>query len=129
MLGIPNLVSDVFIVLDCFVEGMVDTPIAPEDITFVIDDDYQWARYMIVLAGYRNPSTIPGKFSDGLMALLRDLATSGKFYAREGLITTGNVREKLEREMRFEDDFTPLWFGNDNRDGIHVTPLARSAMP
>ena len=38
MIGIPQLNSDVFIVLDCFVEELAG-PEAPENISFLLDDD------------------------------------------------------------------------------------------
>ena len=51
MIGIPSLDSDVLVVLDCFVEGLVG-PDEPDNIHFVLDDDYSWARYLLLFAGY-----------------------------------------------------------------------------
>ncbi len=125
MIGIPQLDSDVFVVLDCFVEGLVGSD-TPENISFVLDDDNSWARYLLLFAGYAKPSTMPGRLSDKLMSLLEELATSKRFYAREGLITSRTLREKLEREVRFGDDLDLHWFGNDGKDFIHLSPLQTS---
>lgn len=122
MIGIPQLDSDIFVVLDCFVEGLVG-PDAPENISFLLDDDNSWARYLLLFAGYANSSTVPGRLSEKLMSLFEDLATSRRFYAREGLITSRTLREKLEREVRFGDDLDLRWFGNDGKDFIHLSPL------
>jgi hypothetical protein len=128
MIGIPELNSDVFIVLDCFVDGLAG-PDSVENITFVLDDDNSWARYLLLFAGYTEPSTKPGKLSDKLMSLLEELATSRRFYAREGLITSRILRERLRREVRFDDDLDLHWFGNDGRDFIHLSPLPTSMTP
>ena len=122
MINIPYLDSDVLIVLDCFVEELI-RPDAPDNIPFVLDGDNSWARYLALFAGYTNPSTILGRLSKILMSLLEELATSRRFYAREGLITSKILREKLEREVRFENDLNLCWFGNDNKDFIHLSPL------
>lgn len=124
MIRIPELNSDVLVVLDCFVERLVG-PNSPENISFVLDDDYSWARYLLLFAGYANPSAVPGRLSDRLMSLLEELATSNRFYAREGLITSQMLRQKLEKEVRFDDDLDLHWFGNDGKDFIHLSPLQR----
>ena len=128
MLAIPELKSDVFIVLDCFVEALVG-PDALENILFLLDDDYSWARYLLLFAGYTSPSTRPGRLSYRLMTLLEKLATSGRFYAREGLITSKNLREKLGKEIRNDDDLDLRWFGNDGKDLIHLSPLPAPMTP
>ncbi|KAF7511421.1 hypothetical protein GJ744_004610 [Endocarpon pusillum] len=125
MIGIPQLDSDVFVALDCFVKELVG-PDAPENIRFVLDDDNSWARYLLLFAGYAKPSTVPSRFSEKLISLLEELATSRRFYAREGLITSRTLREKLEREARFGDDLDLHWFGNDGKDFIHLSPLQTS---
>ena len=122
MIGIPHLDSDVLVVLDCFVEELVG-PDPPENIHFVLDDDNSWARYLLLFAGYANPSAVPGRLSDKLMSLLEELATSKRFYAREGLITSQILRQKLEKEVRFDDDLDLCWFGNNGKDLIHLSPL------
>ena len=122
MIGIPQLNSDVFVVLDSFVEELVK-PDPPENIHFVLDDDNSWARYLLLFAGYANPSAVPGRLSDRLMSLLEELATSKRFYAREGLITSQIIRHKLEKEVQFGDDLDLCWFGNDGKDFIHLSPL------
>ncbi|KAI4204538.1 MAG: hypothetical protein LQ350_001088 [Teloschistes chrysophthalmus] len=119
-------VSDVLVVLDCFVEGLAG-PDVQENISFLLDDDDSWARYLLLFAGYTNPSTAPGRMSQKLMSLLEELAISKRFYAREGLITSQILREKLEREVRFDDDLNLHWFGNDGKDFIHLSPLQRNA--
>lgn len=125
MIRIPNLDSDVFVVLDCFIEALFG-PDAPENISFVLDSDNSWARYLLLFAGYSKPSTVPGGLSSKLMSLLEDLATSKRFYAREGLITSQTLQEKLEREVRNDDDLDLNWFGNDGKDFIHLSPLQMS---
>lgn len=126
MIAIPQLQSDVLVVLDCFVEGLAG-PDVQENISFLLDDDDSWARYLLLFAGYTNPSTAPGRMSQKLMSLLEELAISKRFYAREGLITSQILREKLEREVRFDDDLNLHWFGNDGKDFIHLSPLQRNA--
>ena len=122
MLIFPQLESDVLVILDCFLEGLV-APEASDNITFLADDDNSWARYLVLFAGYSNPSTVPGRLSNKLMSLLEELATSGRFYAREGLITSRILREKLEMEVNFDHDMDLCWFGNDGKDFIHLSPL------
>ena len=78
MIGIPNLHSDVLVVLDCFVEWLL-RPDAPDNIHFMLDQDYSRARYLLLFAGYAEPSTQPGKLSDRLMSLLEELAISKRF--------------------------------------------------
>jgi hypothetical protein len=128
MIGIPELESDVVLVLDCFVEELVG-PDPPTNIHFVLDDDYSCARFLLLFAGYTEPSTLPGRLLDRLMSLLEELATSGRFYAREGLITSRMLRKKLEREVRFDDGLELHWFGNDGKDFIHIAPLQASTTP
>ena len=128
MIGIPELESDVVLVLDCFVEDLVG-PDPPTNIGFVLDDDNLWARFLLLFAGYTEPSTLPGRLSDKLMSLLEELATSGRFYAREGLITSRMLREKLETKVQFDDDLELHWFGNDGKDFIHIAPLQTSTAP
>ena len=118
MIGFPQLNSDVLVMLDCFVEGLVG-PDPPETIRFLLADDNSWARYLLLFAGYANPSAVPGRLSDRLMSLLEALATSKRFYAREGLITSQIIRHKLEKEVRFDDGLDLCWFGNDGKDFIH----------
>lgn len=109
-------------------DGLVG-PDVPENISFLYDDDNSWARYLLVFASYAKPSTMPGRLSDKLMSLLEELATSKRFYAREGLITSRILREKLEKEVRFDDDLHLHWFGNDGKDSIHLSPLQKSTTP
>ena len=125
MVRIVQLSSDVLMVLDCFVERLVG-PKAPDNITFSLDDDSSWARYLLLFAGYTNPSVVPGRLSDKLMSLLEELATSNRFYAREGLVTSRMIRQKLEKEVRFDDDLKLRWFGRDGKDFIHLSPLQTS---
>lgn len=122
MIRIPQLDSDVLVVLDCFIKGLVG-PDSPENIQFLLDDDNSWARYLLLFAGHANPSAVPGRLSDKLMSLLEELATSKRFYAREGLITSQILRQKLEKKVRFDDDLDLHWFGNDGKDFIRVSPL------
>ena len=61
--------------------------------------------------------------------LFEELATSGWFYAREELITTRILLEKLEKEVRFDQDLDLRWYGNDGRDDIHISPLSTSMIP
>ena len=122
MINFPQLDSDVFVVLNCFVEGLIGLD-PSENIEFLLDDDNAWARYSLLFAGYTTPSAGAGKLSDKLMSLLEGLATSKRFYAREGLITSRILRKKLEEDVRFDDDLDLYWFGNDGKDFIHISPL------
>lgn len=122
MIGIPSLHSDAFLILDCFTEGLAESD-HMEKVKFMLDDDYSWAQYAMVFAGYTQKSTPPGKLSEKLMSILEDLVRSNKFYARAGLITSGTVRTKLTRELRWGNDLEPVWSGNDGKDFIHLTPL------
>ncbi|MCJ1436743.1 hypothetical protein MMC27_006125, partial [Xylographa pallens] len=54
MISMPQLDSDVLVVLDCFIEVLVG-PNSPENIPFLYEDDNSWARYLILSAGYTNP--------------------------------------------------------------------------
>ncbi|KAL8775731.1 MAG: hypothetical protein Q9194_003698 [Teloschistes cf. exilis] len=126
MIGLPQLGSDVLVVLDCFVKELVG-PDAPKDIFFMEDYSYDnsWARYLVLFAGYTNPAAAPGRLSQKLMSLLEELATSNRYYAREGLTTSQILREWLKNEVRFDDDLNLQWFGNDGKDFIHQSPLQR----
>ncbi|KAK4946164.1 hypothetical protein LTR10_014675 [Elasticomyces elasticus] len=126
MLVFPQLSSDVFIVLDCFDEELAG-PNDRANITFLLDDDYEWTRYLVLFAGYPEPPIVPGKLSNKLMSVLEELSSSNRFYAREGLITSGILRDKLEKEVRFDNDLGVRCFGNDGKDFIHVSPLPASA--
>jgi hypothetical protein len=59
VIGIPNLTSDVLLVLDCYVEafsrGAVEEPI-----THLHRDDCPWARYGIIAAGYAPTQVVQG---------------------------------------------------------------------
>jgi hypothetical protein len=128
MIGIPTLDSDLLVVLDCFFEGLVG-PDAFDEIGILQGDEYSWARYLLLFAGYPTPSTMPGKLSGKLVSLLEELASSSRFYAREGLITSGILREKLEREVKFDGDLDLRWFGNDGKDLIRLSPLPTRITP
>ena len=128
MIVFPQLESDTFIILDCFVESLSGSD-DPKNISFLADDDNSWARYLVLFAGYSNSSTVPGKLSKELMTLLEELATSGRFYAREGLIRSWTLQQKLEMNVRFDNDLNLRWFGNQSKDFIHVSPLHTSNIP
>ena len=69
MIHFPYLDSDVLVVLDCYVEEVAGTA-SLENITFLLDDDNSWARYLVLFAGYTNPSARPSKLSEILVSLL-----------------------------------------------------------
>ena len=125
MIHFPYLDSDALVVLDCYVEEVAGTA-SLENITFLLDDDNSWARYLVLFAGYTNPSARPSKLSEILVSLLGDLGTSRRFYAREELITSQILQEKLDKEVRFVDELNLRWFGNDGKDFIHISPLQTS---
>ena len=128
MINFPQLDSDVLVVLDCFVEELVG-PNPLENIDFLLETENSWARYLVLFAGYANHSAVPGKLSDRLMSLFEELAKSKRFYAREGLITSQILREKLEQEVRLDDGLDLRWFGNDGKEFIHLSPLQASMVP
>ena len=68
MIGIPQLESDVLVVLDSYIEKLVG-PDSIQNIQFLLDDDNDWARYLVLTAGYASPSAVPGRSSDRLMSL------------------------------------------------------------
>jgi hypothetical protein len=92
----PQLISDVFIVLDCFIEELPG-PDTAGDYDIPINEQKPWARYLALFAHYIKPPTISDRLSHKLTSLLERLATSWRFYAREGLITTEILQEKLGR--------------------------------
>jgi len=76
-LVIPYLTSDVLLVFDCYVEGISAADPETQKISFLLDDDeYWWARYATIFAGYKHDSNLPGKFSELFMSALEDLAES-----------------------------------------------------
>ena len=63
-----------------------------------------------------------------MISLLEELATSKRFYAREGLITSEILRQKLEEHVRIDDALDLCWFANYGQDFIHLSPLYTSML-
>ncbi|KAI9766978.1 MAG: hypothetical protein M1839_004654 [Geoglossum umbratile] len=115
-IGIPNLASDVLIVLDCYVEGF-SRGSAEEPISILFDDP-PWARYGIISAGYSHSSSGPGGFSGRFMSTLEDLAHSGQ------LVNCASVMRKfMEERCTFEDDIEPVFMGNHGKASIILAPI------
>ena len=123
LIRIPNLISDVLLVLDCYIEDLSDINTDEKKISFLSDDDYLWARYAIIYAGYTQKSARPGKLSDHLTSVLEGLAHSDTFYAREGLITSSFVIRKLTTSLRFESEMEPTILGNDGRNSVVLVSI------
>ena len=124
LIGIPQLTSDVLLVLDSYLEGVSESTSEEKQITHLVDDDYAWARYAIIFADYTQRSSPAGGLSDHLVFVLKDLAQSDTFYAREGLINSSFIFNKLQRMLRQEDQMRPALFGNDGRGSIVLAPLS-----
>jgi hypothetical protein len=72
VIGIPNPTSDVLLVLDYYVEAFSRGDVE-KLITHLSDNEYRWARYGIIAAGYTQNSLSPGEFSDCFLSTLEDL--------------------------------------------------------
>jgi hypothetical protein len=117
VIGIPNLTSDVLLVLDCYVEAFSKGDVE-EPITHLFDDNYPWARYGIIAAGYTRKSDSLGGFSDCFMSTLEDLAHSGQ------LANCAFVTRKLREGRRaFEDVMELVVTGNDGSGSIILAPI------
>lgn len=125
LIQIPQLTSDVLLVLDCYLEGLTESNAERKTISTLFDDDYLWARYAIVFAGYTQRSSSPGGLSDPLIDVLKDLAQSDRFYAREELINSKFVFNELQKKLRWKNLMSPALFGNDGVGSIVLAPLRR----
>jgi hypothetical protein len=117
MIGIPNLISDVLIVLDCYVdvfsEGSLEEPIS-----ILFDDNIPWTRYGIIGAGYSHSSSSPGEFSRRFMSTLEDLARSGQ------LVNCASIMRKfMEQRSSFEGRMKPVHTGNHSSGSIILVPI------
>jgi hypothetical protein len=109
VIGIPNLTSDVLLVLDCYVEAFSRGEME-EPITHLYDENKRWARYGIIAAGYTQNSVNPGGFSDCFLSTLEELAPSGQ------LVNCAFVMRKLREErLAVGDGMEPVVMGNDGR--------------
>jgi hypothetical protein len=73
---IPNLTSDVLIILDCFIGGLSTGDVGGEAICYLLPDcDHSWARYGIILAAYSETGIRYNHtaFSGSLMLTLEDI--------------------------------------------------------
>jgi hypothetical protein len=127
MINFPSLGSDSFLILDCFVEDLTGSD-THDNIRFLFDNDNSWARYLVLFTGYPypNPYTRPGILSEKLMTVLEDLAASRRFYAREGMITSRVMLDKLMAAIPSDTGRFHV-FGNEGKDSIHLVPLEPSA--
>jgi hypothetical protein len=117
VIGIPNLTSDVLLVLDCYVEAFSRGDVE-EPITHLHDDEHHWARYGIIAAGYTQNSVSPGGFSDCFLTTLEDLALSGQ------LVNCAFVIRKLREGRRaVGDGMEPVVMGNDGSGSIILAPI------
>ncbi len=117
VIGIPNLISDVLLVLDCYVEAFSRGDVE-EPISHLSDDEYRWARYRIIAAGYIQNSVSPGRFSDYFMSTLEDLALSGQ------LVNCAFVIRKLREGRRaLGDVMGAVVTGNDGSGSIILAPI------
>ncbi|KAH0558451.1 hypothetical protein GP486_004897 [Trichoglossum hirsutum] len=125
VIGIPNLTSDVLLILDCYMEGLSGDNSGNERISYVFDDDYAWARYGIIFAGYTQKSIRPGKLADHLMSTLEDLTYSEQPEAMHGLVDCNFVVSKLTDTLRgVEDGMTPMFMGSDSGGSIVLAPIS-----
>jgi len=114
VLGIPNLTSDVLLILDCYVETFA----AGETITHLSNDNCPWARCEIITAGYAQNSANPGRFSDRFMSTLEDLAHSRQ------LVNCDFVRKKLmEGRGAFKYGMVPVVMWKKGIGSIILAPI------
>jgi hypothetical protein len=117
IIGIPNLTSDVLLVLDYYVEAF-SRGVVEEPITHLSDDDYGWARYGIIAAGYTQNSASPGGLLDCFTSTLEDLAHSGQ------LVNCAFVIKKLrEGRHAFEDGMELVVIVNGGSGSIILAPI------
>lgn len=117
VIGIPNLTSDVLLILDCYVEVLAEGSREPS-LQYLFDDSIPWARYGILVAGYSSNSSHEGRFSSHFMSVLRDLAHS------EPLANVASVMRNLMEEQRsFDNDPMPIYLGNDGTGSIILSPI------
>jgi hypothetical protein len=124
LIAIPPLTSDLLVVLDCSMEDLSRVNADGNTMSFLTDDDYDWARYSIMFADYTQSEDTPGRLSEHLVPVLQDLAVSDTFYARRGLITTNYVMKKLRTSMRFDTNMQPGLAGNDARGDVILVPIS-----
>jgi hypothetical protein len=108
--------SDVLLVLDCYIEEMSGGEF--EEIKYLSLNDWSWARYGLIFAGYAEESIRPGRFSDYFMSIFEDLAHS------EQLVNYRLVARKLmERPGLAEGGMEPIFTGNNGKDNIILAPI------
>jgi len=89
-----------------------------EPITHLSDNEYHWARYGIIAAGYTQNLASPEGFSNCFLSILEDLALSGQ------LVNCAFVIRKLREGRRaFEDGMELVVMGNDGNDSIILAPI------
>ena len=76
-------------------------------------------------AGYTHSGVNPGTLSELLLSVLRDLPLSDSFYAREGLITTESVMNRMLTSLRSDVKMVmvPELLGNDRSGDVVLVPI------
>lgn len=118
-LGIPNLYSDVLVILDCHLAGLSEDE--NSSISFLAGG-HDWARYGVLFAGYDQAVSPPGQFSERLIKVLQNLADS------TGGRATLNSCIDIFRELRrlpeqLEDNGRPEWRGSVGAASFVLSPL------
>jgi hypothetical protein len=119
-IGIPNLTSDVLLILDCYIESVSEE----EQISYLYDDTHAWARYGIIFARYAQGSDRPGKLSEYLISILEDLAYSGRLEPDHELVNCDLVVRRLMETLGAVEDYVPpVFMGNDCKGSIVLAPI------
>lgn len=117
-LGIPNLLSDVLVILDCYWAGLAEEN--SEAIQYLQDND--WARYGILFAGYDDELYPLGRFSEYLIGVLQVLTQSVN--KPDTLVNCGKILADVSRVMKLsEENACPDWRGNSRLDSFILAPI------
>lgn len=94
-LAIPNLYSDVLVVLDCYWAAALDDNTS--NITF-LHGGPTWARYAVLFAGYTDETSPVGRFSDCFVQALHGLANTVE--GGSPLASCAKVIEEVRRGLK-----------------------------
>jgi hypothetical protein len=118
-LGIPNLVSDVLVILDCYWAGLFDDRNSSMS---HLRGGHDWARYGVIFAGYTDETLPVGRFSEHFINALRHLAHSVE--DRDSLANIrdvfGEVRRIIEQSG---DSVQPDWRGERGATSLTLAPI------
>jgi hypothetical protein len=124
LITIPNLLSDVLLILDCHLPDL-GAHEHSTTVTHLSDPEHEWARYSIFLAGYETQSTDLGSFSDHLMSVLEQYALAEQPHVAFRPTKCRTIYRALAKYVFKPGQLplNPLLMGNDGRGSIIVSPL------